>query len=364
MKKRKVLYAILALGLVLALTTCGTKTMNTERIAASPNFHDGKAENYLETPMLEGDQGSLSIMWELFVKGERPETPIPSVKTDLLSLDRGEEALVWMGHSSFLLQTSGKRFFVDPVLSEAASPVPFGNSPFDGTKLYESKDIPEIDYLIITHDHYDHLSKKTVKAIRDRVGKVICPLGVGDYLLKWGYSEDQIVEMDWDESYQPDAGFNIHCLTARHFSGRGLWGRNKTLWASFMLETPERKIYISGDTGYGDHFNEIGERFGDVDLAFLENGQYDPRWRYIHMHPEEMIKAANDINAKYLMPVHNSKFKLSVHKWNEPLIKLTALNDNPEMILIIPMIGEKTALWDENYTYKEWWIDETQDAEK
>lgn len=338
---------------VIITTSLPSKNLNGARVKASPNFIDGKAKNLVETPLMtKSDNSTLSM---LFSNGGKPEL-VPSVKTDLKSLDIHEELMVWLGHSSILIQTEGRRILVDPVLSEAGSPLPFINKPFAGTEIYTPGDIPAIDFLIITHDHYDHLSKKTVRSIKDRVGKVICPLGVGRYFRDWGYPENKIVEMDWDEEYIPDDNFTIYCLPARHFSGRGLFSQRSTLWASYMLKTREHTIYFGGDSGYEDHFKTIGKRFGSVDLAFLENGQYNEQWRYVHMTPSETLAAAKDINARRLMPIHNSKYKLAPHAWDEPLKSLKSLSNGSGIILMTPLIGEKVPLWDEDYVYQEWWI--------
>ncbi len=358
-----ILICLIVFAVFLLISARGSKNLNAGRILASSNFKDGKASNYVETPMMTSEGGMFSSMFEMLSSKGKPAKPVPSAKTGLNSFDIHEETLVWFGHSSYMLQTGGRRFLVDPVLSEAASPVPFTNKPFKGTQVYEPDDIPAVDYLIITHDHYDHLSKATVKKIRMRVGKVICPLGVGKYLKDWGYQADKIIEMDWEEDYEPEPGFVIHCVAARHFSGRGLFSIRSTLWAAYLLETPEHKIYIGGDSGYGEHFKTQGERFDGVDLAFLENGQYNEGWKYIHMTPEETLVAAADLRARYLVPVHNSKYKLSLHNWNTPLIDITALHNNPDMVLMTPMIGDKTPLWNTNREYAHWWAEENAEHE-
>ena len=211
-------------------------------------------------------------MWDNLTE-KKPDNLIPSesihaVKTDLKRLNLSKDAVVWFGHSSYLLINSGKKILVDPVLT-TGFPASLMMKPFKGTDIYSPEDIPEVDYLIITHDHYDHLDYGTVKAIRDKVDKVICPLGVGEHLEYWGYSAEKIVEMDWNEVYTSEPGFRITCLTARHFSGRFL-RQNPSLWASFMLEG-HSTVYIGGDSGYGAHFSEIGKRFPHIDLAILEN---------------------------------------------------------------------------------------------
>ena len=203
----------------------------------------------------------------------RPSGPVPSVRRDLRQLSPADNVLVWFGHSSYFLQVDGKRILVDPVLSGRASPVSFTTKAFDGTDPYTVADIPDIDVLFITHDHWDHLDYDTVTKIRPRVKKVICGLGVGAHLEKWGYAATSIAEGDWGDSVGLGDGFTAHVLPARHFSGRGL-RRNATLWASYALQTSGgHTIYLGGDSGYGPHFKEIGKQFGRFDLAVLENGQ-------------------------------------------------------------------------------------------
>ena len=135
--------------------------------------------------------------------------------------------------------------------------------------------MPDIDCLIVTHDHWDHLDYRTVMQLKERIGRVVCPLGVGEHFEYWGFNSDRIVELDWNESCGLSDGFRIHCLPARHFSGRGLQ-RNRSLWASFLVESPSRRVYLAGDGGYDTHFAEIGRRFAPIDLAVVENGSTTP----------------------------------------------------------------------------------------
>lgn len=250
--------------------------------------------------------------------------------------------MVWFGHSSYLLQLSGKRVLVDPVFC-MASPVSFVNKPFKGTDIYKPEDMPEIDYLVISHDHWDHLDYQTVVQLKERVRKVICPLGVGEHFERWGYDKENLVELDWKEDALLDNGFTVHCLPARHFSGRGLTP-NQTLWASFLLETPSRKVYIGGDGGYDTHFEEIGRQYPDIDLAILENGQYNEDWQHIHLMPTALGEAARDLKAKRLVTVHHSKYALARHPWDEPLKNELEAATRNSLDLIAPEIGEVVEL--------------------
>lgn len=273
----------------------------------------------------------------------RPERRLPSVKTDLLHLNPADDVLVWFGHSSYFIQLDGKKILVDPIFSGHSSPVSFTTKSFRGSDVYTADDIPEIDYLFITHDHWDHLDYETVTKLKPNIKRIITGLGVGAHLERWGFSPDCITECDWNEEVILNAGFKVVTCPARHFSGRGL-KRNRVIWLSFVLNTPSMKIYLGGDSGYGVHFKKIGAQFGPMDLAILECGQYDKNWKYIHMKPEEVAQAAIDLKAKVLMPVHWAKFALALHAWDEPINRIVDLCESRDIRITHPMIGEKMDL--------------------
>lgn len=332
-----------------------------ERILASPNYSDGKFQNIHPVPQDTNrntkKRSKLRTMYRWMFRGDiegvRPKTPIPAVKTDIRNISPDKDALVWFGHSSLFLQIDGIKILIDPVFSKSAAPVSFVNKAFKGTRIYKAKDIPEIDMLIITHDHWDHLDYSTVKALKSKVSKIICPLGVGEHFERWKFDMSQVIEMDWNDSTFCGSSVKIVCLPARHFSGRGFTS-NQSLWASFLLKMPNMKIYLSGDGGYDTHFAEIGTRFGEIDLAILENGQYNENWKYIHMMPEQMLQAAKDLRAKIVMPVHNSKFAMGHHIWNDPLNRLSKAHNN-NFTLITPIIGEVVSLRDSTFNFERWW---------
>ncbi|MDR1357719.1 MAG: MBL fold metallo-hydrolase [Tannerellaceae bacterium] len=362
--KHKMVIAILTLSLLAAGCRAYIShpkfgaTPRKERlksIQASPNYRDGCFQNISVTPQLT--ENFLKAAFQPFSRQRKPKGEIPVVKTDLNALSLQDDLLVWFGHSSYFFQAEGRRFLVDPVLSRAASPAPFVNTAFKGADAFDPEDIPDIDYLIITHDHWDHLDYPTVKALRPRTGKVICPLGVGAHFERWGYDESNVVEMDWEDSLELDSCFAIHCFPARHFSGRGFKAK-QSLWASFLLKSETLTLYIGGDGGYDTHFARIGERFGSIDFALLENGQYNSAWRYIHLQPEETLQAAKDLHAKNVIPVHNSKFSMSNHDWNEPLQRLSELSDaDAGFRLLTPKTGEIVLLRDTTQTFARWWPD-------
>ncbi|WP_262249445.1 MBL fold metallo-hydrolase [Parapedobacter soli] len=327
------------------------------RIESSPNYKNGRFQNLEDTPDLAEGANMATVLWNfIFNKTPRqvPVDPIPSIKTDLRQLDAATDILIWFGHSSYFMQTAGKKLLVDPVFNGHASPVSFTTKSFPGTTGYHVPDMPDIDYLVITHDHWDHLDYNTVKQLQPKVGRVICPLGVGAHLEYWGYPAEKIVELDWHESVPLADGFSLRATPARHFSGRG-FKRNGTLWASFVLNTPNQRIFIGGDSGYGTHFLQIGQQYGPFDLAILENGQYHPYWIYIHTLPEQVLLAAQDLGAKRILPVHNAKFSLAMHAWDDPLIDITKANGKTKLPLLTPMIGQPVYLQDTAQVFERWW---------
>jgi L-ascorbate metabolism protein UlaG (beta-lactamase superfamily) len=327
-----------------------------ERIQNSPNYKDGKFQNIHFTPDLTEGYSMAGVTWDFIFKQNprsKPKDAIHSIKTDLTNLPPESEVLVYFGHSSYFIQVRGKRFLIDPVFSGNAAPLPGSNKSFSGTDIYTATDMPEIDYLLITHDHYDHLDYETILELKSKVKTVICGLGVGSHFDYWGYDSSKIIEKDWNESLVLNDSLTLYTATARHFSGRS-FTRNNTLWLSFILQTPNLKLYLGGDSGYDTHFAELGEMFGGFDLVILDNGQYNLAWQAIHMLPDEVLRATKELNAKRLFPVHSGKFKLAHHPWDEPLIKITELNNN-EIPLVTPLIGEVVNLKDNDHQFTQWW---------
>ena len=328
-----------------------------ERMKRSKNYRDGAFVNRSPTPTLTEGYSMPGVMFDFIFNGnprQKPSKPIPHVDTDLKSLPADSNLLVWFGHSSYYIQLNGLKILVDPVFSDNASPVPGTTRAFEGSNTYGVNDFPEIDFLLISHDHYDHLDYKTIKALKGRVKKVVCGLGVGAHFERWGYAPETISEHDWDETLSLNNNFKIHTLSARHFSGR-TFKRNSTLWMSYLLETPGQKIFIGGDSGYDSHFAEIGKRFGSIDLAILENGQYNLAWHAIHCLPQEVVQAGKDLCAKRIMPVHSGKFSLALHSWDEPLKEVSRFSSKLNIPLVTPMIGEIVRIDDEQQVFKAWW---------
>lgn len=315
-----------------------------ELIRQSPNYSEGAFHNIEPTPLLKDGESKLSIIFSNMLESVdnlQPKAPIPTNKVSLKSLPTEQDFIIWLGHSSFYVQLSGKRILIDPVLSPYASPVSFMIKAFDGTTVYNVDDFPDIDALLISHDHWDHLDYDTVTALQTQVTQIFVPLWVGAHFEAWGFEDEQIHEADWFDKLHLDENITLHLVPARHYSGRGL-GNSKTLWGGFVLESTQRRLLFGGDSGYGDHFKTIGERFGSFDLVALDMGQYDPRWPYIHMTPEQASQAAVDLNAKTLLPSHIGRFTLARHDWREPFRKITALSTEAPYHLVTPIIGEVT----------------------
>ena len=345
----------------MAFSTLGASSRGTRmtRIEASKNFYDGRFQNLSLTPQLSEGVSMPKVMYDFFFRKDPrilPSMSIPSVSTSISDLPG--DALVWFGHSSYFFQVDGCRFLVDPVFSGHASPLPGSVKAFPGANSYGVNDMPMIDFLLISHDHYDHLDHKTILALKKKVKRVICGLGVGAHLEHWGYDPSIITELDWYDGLQLTDDIRLTATPARHFSGRG-FKRNSTLWLSFVLQSQSLRLYLGGDSGYDAHFKAIGDKFGPFDLAILEDGQYNPYWKYIHMMPEELLVAARELQAKRIMPVHWAKFALSLHAWDEPIKRLVQANGTAAapIPLVTPMIGEAVNLHDLDRIFQPWWED-------
>ena len=313
-----------------------------QRIHNSPNYKDGSFKNIEPTEAILKGASMRKIMVDFFfskVKDLYPPAPIQSVKTDLNTLSDEKSSLVWFGHSSYYINHKGFKILVDPVFSGHASPFSSMVKAFDGADIYKAEDIPQIDILLITHDHYDHLDYETILKLKGKFKKVITALGVGSHLEYWGIEENKIVELDWWENFRVTENIEFTSSPSRHFSGRTT-KRANTLWSSFVLNLGDKKIFLGGDSGYDSQFKNIGEKFGPFEFALLDCALYGAAWPYIHMVPEQTTQAAIDLKAKYLIPVHWGKFKLANHSWNEPVERIRKSATDLNLRVKIPVIGE------------------------
>lgn len=363
---KKIMYSFLGVIVVLVLLTVWVLNLpvfghtpegaRLERLKKLSNFRaDGTLDNLSPTPMKpEGVS-----YWDMIVgmiKGNDNSVPkevLPHVAPDFTSTDK--TSLIWFGHSSYFLQIDRVKILVDPVFSQRPSPFSFiGTKNYKGTDFIKAEDFPELDIVLITHDHYDHLDYQSILKLQSKTKLFITSLGVGAHLEHWGVHQEKIVELAWEENTIAN-NLKFTAVPARHFTGRG-FKRNQTLWSAFILQGSKHKLYLGGDSGYDTHFKKTGEQYGPFDIAILECGQYNAYWPFIHMFPEQTVQAAKDLNAKVLLPVHWGKFTLAMHSWNEPAIRVVKQAKVDHVKITTPLLGEAVVL-DENYPSKEWWLD-------
>jgi L-ascorbate metabolism protein UlaG (beta-lactamase superfamily) len=238
-----------------------------------------------------------------------------------------------------------------------ASPVSFGGSKrYTGSMLHVIDEMPSIDAVFITHDHYDHLDYSSILRLNDKTAHFFVPLGVSNHLIRWGVPKEKITELNWWDEAEFE-GLQIAFTPSRHFSGRGLFNRDTTLWGGWVILGKNSRFYTSGDGGYGEHFKEIGNKYGPFDVALMEGGQYDSRWSEIHMTPEEAIQAHQDIKGKDMMLIHWGAFTLAYHGWTEPIERAASAAKEAGIHLIAPQIGETVSLNGENFSSSmtPWW---------
>jgi len=325
------------------------------RVRQSSNYRDGAFQNPMPTDMMFKDTSFPKLIWESFNKpaSVRPPKPLLSIKTDLKNLADENPTIVWFGHSSYLIKSKGFTILVDPVINGHASPVSFFGKPFSGSDVYSLHDFPTIDLVLLTHDHYDHLHYESIAQLAGSVKYFCTSLGVASHLEHWGVAPEKITEFDWWQTKAILPDVELTAVPARHFSGR-TFKRGTTLWSAFVLKLHGHKLFLGGDSGYGNHFVEIGAKYGPFDIAILECGQYGKSWPYIHMLPEETVIAAKDLNAKVLLPVHWGKFELAFHDWDDSIKRVTKSASENNQRITTPMIGEPVIL-NSPYPNKTWW---------
>jgi L-ascorbate metabolism protein UlaG (beta-lactamase superfamily) len=323
-------------------------------VTGSPQFTDGKFHNTLVTPALKpaNARDGLLRQWHEERHNGHPAGPVPLARPEIPA-EAGELAVTWFGHASALLEIDGRRVLFDPVWGERVSP-----SPTVGpTRLHPApvalEDVPPVDAVVISHDHYDHLDLPSIEIlVRGSHAMFVVPLGIGEHLRTWDVPEDRIVELDWDGSTTV-AGLTLTCTEARHFSGR-FFARDTTLWASWAIAGPRHKVFFGGDTGYTPAFAGIGARLGPFDLTLLPVGAYNEAWRYIHMDPEEAVRAHGDLGGQVLLPIHWATFNLAFHRWAEPVQRACAAAERSGVQLVVPLPGQRIDVLDPP-ELSDWW---------
>ena len=321
----------------------------------SPNYNDGVFENVESTTLSNDETSTWDTLGQYMVSDNcrSPDEPLPSQEFELKELDDGEFSVSWFGHSTVLLHTNEFSIITDPVFSTGgAGPLSLGPSPFPYEDEYTVDDLPEIDYVFISHDHYDHLDKNTVRELSESMFYV--PLGVKYHLIEWGIDESNILEFDWYDETNVSEDLFAAFAPSRHFSGRGITDNSATLWGSWIFKFYDTSIYFSGDTGYMEEFKNISAIYGPFDLAFLDSGQYNVAWEHVHMLPEQMIQAAIDLNASVSIPIHISKYELALHHWYEPMELVSTYGAEQNVTIATPMLGS-TFIFGEEVPQETWW---------
>ncbi|WP_166246461.1 MBL fold metallo-hydrolase [Paenibacillus turpanensis] len=325
---------------------------------ALDHFQNGRFVNQAPTRMDLRLPDMLSMLKDSMTGGKdrSPRDRLPVGAIDWARINDAEDSLTWFGHSAFLLSIDRKKLLVDPVFGPAASPVSFvGSKRYTGSLLSRLDELPNLDAVLITHDHYDHMDYPSIQKLQHKTAQFFVPLGVGSHLIRWGVPKEKITELDWwgEVTF---AGITVAMTPSRHFSGRGIFNRDSTLWGGWVIIGERTRFYTSGDGGYGEHFKEIGKKYGPFDIALMEGGQYDRRWATIHMTPEEAVQAFQDVRGKVMMLIHWGAFTLAYHGWTDPVERGLRKAEREEVQLLAPNIGETVFLQkDLSKAVSPWW---------
>jgi L-ascorbate metabolism protein UlaG (beta-lactamase superfamily) len=310
---------------------------------ASPNFRAGKAQN----PVPTDNSWGLTMMWETtkdYRGGHKtePDEPPPIVKLTRESFaERPASGLrvTWLGHSSVLVEIDEKVILFDPVFAERASMFSFMGPKRFHPNPVSIDELPVLDAVVISHDHYDHLDYEAVVQLAPKTAAFYVPLGIGAHLEEWEIPAGKIVELDWWEEAEVGE-IKLTACPARHFSGRSGFNNNKTLWASWAVVGPEHRVFFGGDTGLMGLFEKVGELFGPFDVTFIKVGAYGRTWPDVHIDPEEAIIVNTMVRGQLMMPTHWGTFNLSYHGWTEPAERLIVAADRGDTRIVIPKVGQ------------------------
>ncbi|WP_025739782.1 MBL fold metallo-hydrolase [Aquimarina pacifica] len=331
-----------------------------QQYATSENYKEGRFVNKQDVPKDLGFSEMMGLAYTFFttkVPKGRPKDDLQVQKVDSTKVAdyNGDARLIWYGHSAFLLQIENKNILLDPMFGKVAAPHPWlGENRFNKEMPLTINKLPQIDAVIISHDHYDHLDYESIIKLKEKVKRYFVPLGVGIHLEAWGIDKNQIVELDWWQETLFD-DLKLVCTPAQHFSGRKIGKNQTTLWSSWVIQSQFENIFFSGDGGYGKHFSEIGAKYGPFDIGLMECGQYNEKWADIHCMPEETAQAGVDVQAKKIMPIHWAGFKLALHSWTDPIIRVRKKSNELNLPMIAPKIGQPVIVKDSTTVYQDWW---------
>jgi len=328
------------------------------KIQQAPNYNGSKFINTLATP-IANSYNFPKLAWAYAFGGEQrePDQTVTTVETDpnwYKPLSGDELSVTWLGHSTLIVEIDGLRFITDPIFSDRCSPIGFLGPRRFFPLTIDPERLPPIDGVIISHDHYDHLDEQSIRLLAKTGTTFYVPLGIGAHLEVWGVKPNAIVEMGWWEEHAVSEKFTLVNTPARHFSGRAILDRNKTLWSSWVLQGPQHKVYFSGDTGLSPHFQDIGDRYGPFDIAFLEVGAFNEFWSNVHLGPDNAVKAFKMLGAQHLYPVHWATFNLALHSWDAPGKRLLELSEQEQVSLLLPTPGQMITLEDAPLNLP-WW---------
>ena len=328
------------------------------RYTESENWKNGKFHNLKPTKVLTNFWDIGAILYEQLTNRElrEPKAPLPITRLDkaLFSASDEETKIIWYGHSVVLINMMGKLMLIDPMLGPNAAPIsPKPVKRFSDNSLDLINDFPELDIVLISHDHYDHLDYHSIVKLIPKTKHFMVALGVKRHLVKWGVPKDRIQEFDWWNCRSIE-GIDITFTPSQHMSGRGLTDRNRSLWGGWALVSNKDKIWFSGDGGYGPHFKEVGNKVGPFDFAFMECGQYNEKWKDIHSLPFESVQALKDAKVEKAMPVHWAGFSLALHRWTEPVEAFTKFAASENLEISLPNLGQVFTI-KEDLSDNQWW---------
>lgn len=354
--KRIILSTLLAGALIVMASTLLNSTSSAQTRSSL------SLENDEKNPLMVTKGGRLEqarIMWDFFFN--KPADTRPAGKIPLQALTKAQllaapdQTVYRLGHSTVLMKLHNAFWLTDPIFSDRASPIQFAGPERFHAPPISIDELPPIKAVIISHDHYDHLDHDSIMRLAGKTEYFLTPLGVGDLLVDWGVPAAKVRQLDWWQGI--DVGdLRFVATPAQHFSGRGLFNKNQTQWASWVILAPEQRVFFSGDSGYFAGFKEIGEKYGPFDLTLLETGAYNENWPNVHMRPEESIQAHLDLKGRRLLPIHNGTFDLSMHSWREPFDRIVALGHRQGIPVMTPLMGEAVSLHATTGSQR-WWED-------
>ncbi|MFT2110489.1 MBL fold metallo-hydrolase [Marinomonas sp. 2405UD68-3] len=344
-------FALWALLVVTVFIAVGGYTVNAQLVSETDSEINARSKQYQGTKFsnaaevnVQSVEKTLTILKRYITEESIDQTPkfgipVETVTKELLDdLSQDTVHIIKLGHSTVLLKVMGEYWLIDPIFADRASPFTFlGPKRFHDAPI-EPVDLPNIERILISHNHYDHLDESSIRALAGKTASFLVPLGVKGDLVKWGIAPNKVQEFDWWQEIETEQAL-VAFTPTQHFSGRAIGDSNHTLWGSWVIKTPQTSLYFSGDSGYFDGFKEIGDKYGPFDLTLLETGAYDQAWKDIHMLPEESVQAHIDLRGKVMVPIHNGTFDLSFHTWYEPLDRVVMEAEQQGVLISTPVFG-------------------------